>query len=375
MKNKVFFGLSFFLLSGALIGCGGNSGIDAKTIEQVRTFATSMQKDVKDFNGLIYESSFREKYQVAYASEDSETTSAYSLSYHAEGEVQSGYDLNVNSNGKVTPATIFNKGAGYFAGRQQETAKLSHVVTNKANQQKTRNTQADYALNHTFGIQFDGNEFYALGKNTLTNRLVAANSTSGEFRGKIAKSALSQYGEAAVETAISRILYLEAWSTISLFKEATIEYFQGLDLSSDDKVKRFVDEKQVKVSETGESIIVNFVLDGGKILKGITSKDAGVSANVPGTAQIDKKTKFVTYSDYDFKDLFVALLQKGNVNMASFQVSVDAYSLKTILTSDSVRTKKLDGTFTSYSEEQRAEFMTQFNEYVIPSVDNVEVEC
>lgn len=374
MNNKLFLALSFFLVGSSLAACGGSDDIDAKTIEQVKTFAASMKKGVNDFNGLIYESSFKEKYKVAYESEGDAETENYTLDYHGEGDVFSGYALNVNNQADVTPTLIYNQGTGFFSGRQQETAKLSHVVTSKSNQTKAKNTQADYALSHEFGIQFDGNELYALGKSTLTNNLVAANSESGEFYGKIAKSALNQFGELAIETTISRILYLEAWSNISLFKEATIQYFADLDLSTDDKVKQFVNDKRVKVTETDESIKVNFVLDGGKILDGLTNKETGITANVAGTAQISKQTKFVTYSDYDFKDLFLALFQKGNTGKKSYSVSVDACTLATVLTSFSASEKKLEGTFTEYTDAQRAEFMTNFKNYVIPSVDNVEIE-
>ena len=373
MKNKLFLGLSFFLVGSTLAACGG-SGIDAKTIEQVKTFAASMKKGVNDFNGLIYESSFKEKYKVAYESENDTETENYSLDYHAEGDVFSGYALNVNRQGDVTPTLIYNQGTGYFAGRQQETAKLSHVVANKNNQTKRKNTQADYALSHIFGVQFDGNELHALGKSTLTNKLVAANSESGEFYGKIAKRALNQFGELTIETAISRILYLEAWSNISLFKEATNQYFADLDLSTDEKVKQFINEKQVKVTETDESIKVNFVLDGGKILDGIAGKETGITANVAGTAQINKQTKFVTYSDYNFKDFFLALLQKGNAGKKSYSVNVDACTLTMVLTSFSASEKKLEGTFTEYTDAQKVEFMTQFKNYVVPSIDNVEIE-
>lgn len=374
MKNRLFLGLSIFLIGSTLVGCGGgSSGPDAKVMEQARCFAGAMKKDINDFNGLIYESSFKENYRVAYASEDDDTSSSYSLSYHAEGDVLAGYALNVNGV-EVSPSVIFNKGTGYFAGRQQETAKLSHVVTNKADQNKIKNTQADYALNHTFGIQFNGDELYASGKTTLTNKLVAANSSSGEFSGKIAKSALREFGESIIETAISRVLYLEAWSMISLFKEATIKYFQDLDLSTDDKANQFINEKQVKFTETDQSIQANFVLDGSKIIEELTGKGLGASVNVPGTAQINKQSKLVSYSDFDFKDFFLALLQKGSVNKTSFEVSVDACSLKTVLTSDSASQKKLDGTFTEYTDAQKAEFVTKFREYVVPALDNVEAE-
>ena len=380
MKNKRFLGLSFVLMGSFLAGCGGSS-TDAsssdkpdETFDQVRTFAASMKKGVSDFNGLVYESSFKEKYQVAYESENDTETTNYSLAYHAEGDVLSGYALNANGQGDVTPALIYNQGTGYFSGSQQETAKISHVVTNKSDQTKNKNTQADYAMNHMFGVQFNGDELYALGKTTLTNKLNAANSSSGEFKGKIAKKALNQFGELVIETTISRILYLEAWSNISLFKEATIEYFSGLDLSTDAKVKQFVDDKQVKVSETDESIKVNFVLDGGKILDGLTNKETGIAAKVPGTAQINKNTKFVTYSDYDFKDLFLALLQKGNTGKKSYNVSVDSCTLTSVLTSFSASEKKLEGTFTEYTDAQKAEFMTQFKNYVVPSIDNVEID-
>ena len=371
MKNKVFLGLAFFLVGSALAGCG-NSGTDAKTVEAVRLFAASMQKDTDDFNDLIYQSVFREKYSVAYQSEDNSSSTAYSLSYHAEGDVLSGYSLNAD--GGVTPTLIYNRGTGYFAGRQQETVKLSHTVTDKNTKEKRKNTRADYALSHVFGVQFNGNELYAMGKSNLTNNLNAANSTSGEFAGKIAKSALYQYGEDVIETAISRILYLDAWSNISLFQEATVAYFQSVDLSTDDKVKQFVNEKKIQISETDENYHFSFVLDGGKILSGLTGKDLGISATVAGTALINKKTKFVAYSDYNFKDLFLALLQKGNAGKTSYDVSVDSFSLRTVLTSYSASEKKLEGTFTEYPSEQKAEFMNRFKQYVVPSVSDVEIE-
>ena len=145
-------------------------------------------------------------------------------------------------------------------------------------------------------------------------------------------------------------------------------------MSTDEKVKQFVNEKQVKVTETDESIKVNFVLDGGKILDGLTNKETGITANVAGTAQINKQTKFVTHSDYNFKDFFLALLQKGNTGKKSYSVSVDACTLTTVLTSFAASEKKLEGTFTEYTDAQKTEFMTQFKNYVVPSIDNVEVE-
>ena len=375
MKNKRFLGLSFFLMGSVLAGCGCGGQIDGKTIEQVRSFAAAMKKDAADFNDLIYESSFREKYSVAYDSETNEEATSYSLQYHAEGDVLAGYALNANVSEPVSSATIFNKGTGYFTGRQQEKAKLSHVVTNKDNGEKTKNTQADYSLNHVFGVQFNSEELYASGKTSLTNNLSTKNAKSGEFSGKIAKKALKEFAENAVETTISRILYLEAWSNVSLFKEAAIDYFKGLDLSSNEKVQQFYNDKQIKLSETEESIHVDFVLEGGKIVEGLTGKDSGVTASVPASAQINKKTNLVTYSDYDFKALFLALLQKGNVNKKSYEVSVDACSLKTVLTSYSASDKKLDGAFVEYADSQRAEFVNQFEQYVIPSLDNVEIDA
>ena len=374
MKNKLFLGLSFFLMGSVLAGCGCGGGIDAKTVEQVRDFAAAMKKGVDDFNGLIYESSFQEKYQVDYESENETEKTNYSLSYHAEGDVQSGYALNIDGDTKATPALIYSEGSGYFAGRQQEVAKLSHVVTNKANGQKSKNTQADYALKHQFGIQFGGEDLCAYGKSEVANNLVPSNSASGEFRGKIARSALGELSADIFEATISRVLYLEAWSTISLFKGATVKYFQGLDLSTDDKVKQFVSDKQIKITENETGIQVNFALDGGKILQGMIGKDTGVSASVPATARIDRQSKLVAFSDYNFKDLFLALLQKGNVNMNSYQVSVDSFSLRTVLTADSANQKKLEGTFPVYAEDQKTEFVTKFSECVIPSLEHVEIE-
>ena len=371
MKNKLFLSIACCLLSSTLVGCG-NDNLDPTTIEQVRTFASSMKKDINDFNGLIYESSFKEKYRVASHSETSEQSSDYSLQYHAEGEVLSGYALNVNkASADVTPALIYNEGTGYFAGRQQETVTLSHAVTNKADQAKIKNIRSDYALTHSFGIQFDGDALYAMGKTNVNNKLVPANSESGEFKGKIAKSALSTFTESAIESTISKVLYLSAWSSIASFKEAILNYFKTLDLSSDAKVKQFFDEKQVKINETQESLKVNFVLDGAKILNQITDRQAGVSASVPGTAEINKTSKLVTYSDFNFKDLYSALLKKG-----ADQVDVDSCVLKTVLASSDAATKKLEGeaSFPEYREDQVTEFANGFDEYVVPSLGNVEVE-
>ena len=374
MKNKLFLAIACCLLSSALVGCGGgNDTLDPTTIEQVRTFASSMKKDINDFNGLIYESSFKEKYSVASRSENNEQTSDYSLQYSAEGEVMSGYALNVNDQGSadVTAALIYNEGTGYFAGRQQETVTLSHAVTSKSNQEKVKSTRANYAFTHSFGVQFDGNELYAMGNTSVTNKLVAANSESGEFKGKIAKSALNTFTESAIESAVSKVLYLQAWSSIASFKEAIVDYFKTLDLSTDAKVKQFLDEKQLRISETKESLKINFVLDGAKILSQITGRQAKVSASVVGSAEINKASKFVTYSDFDFKSLFLALLQKGADN-----VSVDACQLKTVLTSFPASSKKLEGesTFREYGVDQAAEFATGFEKYVVPSLENVEVE-
>ena len=373
MKNKLFLAIACCLLSSTLMGCGvPNDNLDPTTIEQVRTFASSMKKDINDFNGLIYESSFKEKYRVASHSETNDQASDYSLQYHAEGEVLSGYALNVNQgSADVTPALIYNEGTGYFAGRQQETVALSHAVTNKADQAKIKNIRADYALTHSFGVQFDGDVLYAMGKTNVNNKLVPANSESGEFKGKIAKSALSAFTESAIESTVSKVLYLSAWSSIASFKEAILDYFKTLDLSSDAKVKQFFDEKQVKINETEESLKVNFVLDGAKILNQITAREAGVSASVPGTAEINKTSKLVTYSDFNFKDLFSALLKKG-----ADQVDVDSCVLKTVLASSDAATKKLEGeaSFPEYSEDQVTEFANGFEEYVVPSLENVEVE-
>ena len=374
MKNKLFLSIACCLLFSTLAGCGGgNDTLDPTTIEQVRTFASSMRKDINDFNGLIYESSFIEKYSVASHSETNEQVSDYSLQYHAEGEVMSGYALNVNGQGlaDVTAAAIYNEGTGYFAGRQQETVTLSHAVTNKSNQEKVKNTRADYALAHSFGIQFDGDELYAMGKTNVNNKLVPANSESGEFKGKIAKSALSTFTESVIESAVSKVLYLQAWSNFASFKEAILDYFKTLDLSTDAKVKQFFDEKQVKISETEENLKINFVLDGAKILSQITNRKAGVSASVAGSAEINKASKLVTYSDFDFKDLFLALLQKG-----ADHVSVDSCRLKTVLTSFPASSKRLEGqtTFPEYGVDQATEFATGFEEYVVPSLENVEVE-
>ena len=375
MKNKLFLSIAGCLLSLTLAGCGcggGNDNLDPTTIEQVRTFASSMKKDINDFNGLIYESSFKEKYSVASHSETSEQSSDYSLQYHAEGEVLSGYALNVNQgSADVTPALIYNEGTGYFAGRQQETVTLSHAVTNKADQAKIKNIRSDYALTHSFGIQFDGDALYAMGKTNVNNKLVPANSESGEFKGKIAKSALSTFTESAIESAVSKILYLQAWSIIASFKEAVVDYFKALDLSTDAKVKQFHDEKQIKINETEGSLKVNFVLDGAKILGQITDREVGVSASVPGSAEINKASKLVTYSDFNFKDIFSALLKKG-----ADQVDVDSCVLKTVLTSSDAATKKLEGeaSFPEYSEDQVTEFANGFEEYVVPSLENVEVK-
>ena len=380
MKKKILIGLSLLLFSTSLVGCNNGSDISPETLALTRQFVSSMKKDVNDFNNLIYQSSFSQKYSVNYVSETENETTNYSLDYHAEGEATSGYYFGVNGTSEVTPAKIYNYGTGYFAGKQQEVVKLSHVDTAKNDKGKAKNSKADYTLKHAFGIQFDQNKLYALGNNELTNKLVSNTPVTESFAGSIdrkdadGKPVISGFAEQVVETAINRILFLQSWTTIAKFKEAVTNYFQGLDISKDEDAKQFIKDKQIQINETEEFIKVNFVLDGNKVLKELTGQDLGVVANINGSAEINKATKFTSAMRYEFKELLFATLSKGNVDKKSFDITVDNYSLSTILLSTPVTQMKLEGTFTPYSTADKMAFVDNFNKYVVPSLEEVEVD-
>lgn len=379
MKNKLILGLSLLLIGSSLAGCGEDPKVGPKALELAREFVSSMKKDTNDFNNLVYESAFRQDYSVNYVSETADETTDYSLVYRAQGSVTSGYYFGGNVPAEVTSAKIFNEGTGYFAGRQSEIAKLTHLTTPKTKKGKSKNTKADYSLKHTFGVQFDGQKLYALGENELTNRLADSNTTVGKFCGTIdrkdaqGKPVIGQFGEAVIEKTISRILYLQSWSTISKFKDATVKYFQSLDLTKDEDAKKFVLDKQVE-SNDGESILkVNFVLDGDSVLEQIAGKAPGIAAQIKGSVEINKATKLVTASNYDFKDLLFATLSKGSASAKTFNVSVSDYYLSTHLTASAASQLKLEGNFTQYATTDGTTFMNNFEKYVVPSLDNVEV--
>ena len=373
MKTKQLFLTSLPLLAPFLLGCGEAKPVD-ENIQMAKTFVAAMQKGNEAYNGLVLQTSFDQQYKIAFEEESEETTTNYSCDYHSYGEMQRGFSLDLKEGVEINVDTLFKEGGAYFEGSQAEIAKISRSVKAKEGFGRTdARRSVDYAYRHGFGIQFDQKEVAAYGINSLQNKLTPANGKETTFHGKIQKSAIEECGSDAVETAISRLLYLDAWKDISDFRTALNGYFATLSFDKDDAVTSFIASHSATFQKEEGNIKVSFSFNAAEVFKALVGHEVGIEARIPATFTVKEDAVRVDAYHYDFKDAYRALVDREKEGKKAFEATIDSFSFHGKLMDAKYSEMKLQGTFTEYTNDQMEEFLTNFEDIVIPHIIDVEV--
>ena len=366
MKNSKFI-LCLPLALCVLASCGKAESVSQEEADMAKVLASAMQKGQEAYNGLAFETRFAQKFHIAYRSENENVLSTYSRDYDAEGSITMAYTLSLGEGESFNLGALYNQGSAYFSGAQKEISKINHIVTPKAgSNEPVRSLKEDYSYHHLFGIQFDGDTLLAKANDTLGDRIDESANRSDTFLGRIDKDAVDGYGSEALEASLGKILYLSTWSEVSSCRNAMTTYFKNLSLNSLDEASSFIRGNSVSFARENGSMKATFSLKCSDVFRYVLSKSINVEKRILCSVAIDEGKAILTQYEYDFKDVYAALLEQEKEGKKAFESTMESFVIRGKKLDMPADQLKLDGTFEEYSAEQASDFMEQVQEHVIP---------
>ena len=351
----------------ALFSCGKPSNVSQEEADMAKALASAMKKGQEAYNGVAFETRFAQKFHISYQSENENVQTSYSRDYDAEGSITMAYILNLQEGESFNLGKLYNEGSAYFNGAQKEISNITHHITPKAgSNESSRVLTEDYSYHHFFGIQFDEDELLAKANDTLEDRIDPSANRNDTFLGKITKEAVDGYQTEALEASLGRILYLSTWSEVSSCRNAISMYFKNLPLATLDDATSFIRGNGVSFTREGGSLKATFSLMGSQIFRYVLSSAPSVEKPIRCTVTIDESKALPTQYEYDFKDVYAAMLEQKKESMKYFQSSMDSFVIRGKKLDMPAEELKLEGNFTEYAPEQASDFMTQVQEHVIP---------
>ena len=143
-------------------------------------------------------------------------------------------------------------------------------------------------------------------------------------------------------------------------------YFKSLPLATLDDATSFIRRNGVSFTREGGSLKATFSLKASQIFRYVLSSVPSVDQSIRRTVTIDESEALPTQYEYNFKDVYAAMLEQEKESTKYFHSSMDSFVIRGKELDMPAEELKLEGTFTEYAPEQASDFMTQVQEHVIP---------
>ena len=345
-------------------------------VKTVRSWVDSMRDNINKKGVKGYETSFWQSYTFSYTRDDEYETVEYAQTYEASGSAMFSYTLGDTANTTdVDYEKIFTDGTGYFTGSQSEKSVMNYHVFSKyllENQERTMNY--DYDFTHDFALLFDNESISTYAKNKVTDNINSENDMDNVFKGMIKKDVFGDLSTQFMGSFSKEILYLDAWSYISEFSTLINEFYENVKFASAKEVESFIEKFDVKITETDDTIKVDYLIDTNYVI----STETGEKTNFPpivGTATMEKSTGDVIYYMYDFTDCFTAIMNMPeDEEDGEYTVTVGEFIVEGRILNSELSPLNIEGDFNEYTEETVNEFLENFDKYVSFSPDIFKIE-
>ena len=339
---------------------------EAKIVKQL---LTGLSEDANQYHKKSYEISFKEKYNVESKSKSELVDNDFSISYEGEGSVQLSYKIDTNE--KIGPeiSNLTEFGNGYLTGVQKE--KLTYYNKEDSDDNRLDRTEdINYDMKHEFIIKVDDNDYYAVGKRNYTDYNNSNNNKNDSFYGKIDKEVFknSVSNERMTKT-IQKLMYMDTWKYVEQLSSLSNNFFKELNFSNAKAVNTFIKNHEIKIVENGKNVKVSFTLDTAKIASKLSDikKNFDYLPKIYGTMEIEKETGNVIHFEYNLSNYLLAIFMKSGENKPYYKANVDEFIIEGKILNTTLEDLTIDKEFKEYNEDNKQEFLKQFQEYVIPN--------
>ena len=372
MKKKT---LIIIAIAALVFACGVvgavlllNHSAKDRDEETVRQLLLAINHNIDQYAEKGFVVSVKQVYDVNYHKETDAEDVEFSLSYEGEGTVNLSYQNGAAQTGKPVISGLLSSGNGYMAGIQKEKIQLYNKEIRRFGDQEIPRTDDEfYGIDHEFILKTDEETFFASSDSRFYDYRDETRNKTEAFCGKIDKAVLSAaVSDERVSTALSALLFLDAWEYVNQLRELADRYLKELDFSSKEAVDRFIQENGITLKRDRGSVSISFVLNSSRILSKITGRQVESIPNISGTVTLDELTGDVLYFRYDLTDCLSAMLKESGKDKTSYAASVSAFIAEGKILNKPLEDIELDREFTEYTEENKYEFLQQFSERVIP---------
>lgn len=345
----------------ALASCASPS-VSQEEADMAKLLVKALSKSPEAYNGMVFTTSFSERYAISYESETEGRLARFNRDYAADGTLTAGYALQAND-ASFALSDLYQCGSAYFSLTQNETSKLSHQI--KGNLGEERTLEEDYSYHHLVGIQFDDTNVKALANSNKTNRADNLDNKESLFAGKTDKEDLGMLTDQALQSLFSRLFYLDGWNNVSRFQNGITSYFQGLRLENNEQIASFIAENKVTFAKDNGEISASFLLKGSTLFPHASNKGIHGDKAISCTVTIDEESALLTHYEYDLKDIFTNVLENEKENKKNFESSVEAFQFSGGLAKKNFTEMSLNAQFEDYADNGH-QFVEAFLERAIP---------
>ena len=335
---------------------------EAKIVKQL---LIGLSEGASQYNKKSYEISFKEKYDVESKSSKDLSENDFAISYEGEGSVKLSYNISKSDKIDSAISNLVEFGNGYLTGVQKE--KLTYY-----NKEDTKNRVDDikYDMDHEFIIKVDDNDYYAVGNKKYTDYNNSKNNLDNSFYGKIDKEIFKNtVSDERMKKSIEKLMYMDTWKYIEQLSSLSNNVFKDWELSNAKSVNTFIKNHEIKIEEEENSVNVRFSLDTAKIASKLSDleKDFSYLPKIYGKMKIEKETGNVLHFEYDLSNYLLAIFMKSGEDKPYYKANVEEFIIEGKVLNTTLEDLTIDKKFTEYYEENKLEFLKQFQEHVIPN--------